>query len=122
MPDLILRVLLPAEALGKFSLLMVKAFGSVGEFRLYRKNVFDQMVKVGIDSIPIVALAALFSGAVTTVQTAYQLVSPFIPKSVIGAVVVPSVILELGAVVTGFLLAGRVGARIAAELGTMRVT
>ncbi|MBT8398920.1 MAG: ABC transporter permease [Rhodothermia bacterium] len=122
MPELITRVLQPAEALGRFVLLMAKAFGSIGEFRLYWKNIVDQMVKIGIDSIPIVALAALFSGAVTTVQTAYQLVSPFIPKSVIGAVVVPSVILELGAVVTGFLLAGRVGARIAAELGTMRVT
>jgi phospholipid/cholesterol/gamma-HCH transport system permease protein len=56
------------------------------------------------------------------VQTAYQLVSPFIPKSIIGSIVAPSMILELGAVVTGFILAGRVGARIAAELGTMRVT
>ncbi len=122
MPELISRALQPVEALGQFTLLLTKAFGSIGEFRLYRANILEQMVKIGIDSIPIVALAALFSGAVTTVQTAYQLVSPFIPKSVIGAVVVPSVILELGAVVTGFLLAGRVGARIAAELGTMRVT
>ena len=122
MTELVSRVLHPAAALGKFTLLLVKAFSSVGEFRFYRKNIFNQMVKIGIDSIPIVALAALFSGAVTTVQTAYQLVSPLIPKSVIGAVVVPSLILELGAVVTGFLLAGRVGARIAAELGTMRVT
>ena len=55
-------------------------------------------------------------------QAAYQLVSPLIPKSVIGAIVAPSIILELGAVVTGFILAGRVGARIAAELGTMRVS
>jgi phospholipid/cholesterol/gamma-HCH transport system permease protein len=59
---------------------------------------------------------------VTTVQTAYQLTSPLIPRTIIGSVVAPSMILELGAVVTGFILAGRVGARIAAELGTMRVT
>ncbi len=112
----------PFASLGRFSLLMGKAFRSLGEFKFYASNVSEQMVRIGIDSIPIIALAALFSGAVTTVQTAYQLVSPFIPKSVIGAVVVPSVILELAAVVTGFLLAGRVGARIAAEIGTMRVT
>lgn len=80
------------------------------------------MVRIGVESMPIVMLAAGFSGAVTTVQTAYQLVSPLIPKSIIGSIVVPSMILELGAVVTGFILAGRVGARIAAELGTMRVT
>lgn len=88
----------------------------------YRKNLWRQMVKIGVDSLPIVMMAAAFSGAVTTVQTSYQLVTPLIPRSIIGAIVVPSMILELGAVVTGFILAGRVGARIAAELGTMRVT
>ncbi|MFQ5570345.1 MAG: MlaE family ABC transporter permease [Rhodothermales bacterium] len=122
MPSLQLRLTKPFHDLGLYFLLLTKAFTSLGEFSLYRKNLFEQMVKVGIESIPIVILAAAFSGAVTTVQTAYQLVSPFIPKSVIGSIVVPSMILELGAVVTGFILAGRVGARIAAELGTMRVT
>ncbi len=122
MTSLSLRLTKPLHRLGRYVLLLVKAFASLGEFGLYRKNLVEQMVRVGIDTIPIVALAAAFSGAVTTVQTAYQLVSPFIPKSIIGAIVVPSMILELGAVVTGFILAGRVGARIAAELGTMRVT
>jgi len=116
------RFLLPFRALGQYTLLLVHAFSALGEFKTYRKNLFDQMVRIGIDSIPIVSMAAAFSGAVTTVQTAYQLVSPFIPKTVIGAVVAPSMILELAVVVTGFILAGRVGARIAAELGTMRVT
>ncbi len=122
MSSLQLRLSKPLISLGRFVTLLGKAFTSLGEFSLYRKNLFVQMVRTGIDSIPIVALAAAFSGAVTTVQTAYQLVSPFIPKSTIGAVVVPSLIMELAAVVTGFILAGRVGARIAAELGTMRVT
>ena len=112
----------PIRALGRYSLLMTQAFGSLHELNVYRKNLLDQMVKIGIESIPIVALAAAFSGAVTTVQTAYQLTSPLYPKSIIGAIVAPSMILELGAVVTGFILTGRVGARIAAELGTMRVT
>lgn len=122
MPALQLRLTKPLHSLGRYILLLSKAFTSLGEFSLYRKNLFDQMVKIGVESIPIIALAAAFSGAVTTVQTAYQLVSPFIPKSIIGSIVAPSMILELGAVVTGFILAGRVGARIAAELGTMRVT
>ena len=109
-------------ALGRYSLLLYHSFGALREFSTYRKNLMSQMVHIGLESIPIVALAAAFSGAVTTVQTAYQLVSPLIPRSIIGSIVVPSMILELGAVVTGFILAGRVGARIAAELGTMRVT
>ncbi len=102
----------PIRALGRYSLLMTQAFGSLKEFHVYRKNLVDQMVKIGIESMPNVALAAAFSGAVTTVQTAYQLVSPLYPKSIIGAIVAPSMILELGAVVTGFNLTGRVGARI----------
>ena len=115
-------ILGPVTALGRYSLLLVHAFGSLRDFATYRKNLVAQMLHIGVESIPIVALAAAFSGAVTTVQTAYQLVSPFIPRSIIGSIVVPSMVLELGAVVTGFILAGRVGARIAAELGTMRVT
>lgn len=112
----------PVKALGRYSMLLIHAGSALPDFSTYRKNLFSQMVQIGVESIPIVALAAAFSGAVTTVQTSYQLVSPFLPKSIIGSIVVPSMILELGVVVTGFILAGRVGARIAAELGTMRVT
>ena len=115
-------LLRPFGVLGGYVLLLFNAFISMDDFRTYRKNTFEQMMHIGIESLPIVTLAAAFSGAVTTVQAAYQLVSPFIPRTVIGAIVAPSMVLELGAVVTGFILAGRVGARIAAELGTMRVT
>ena len=89
---------------------------------MYRKNLISQMTKIGIESLPIVSLAAFFSGAVMTVQTAYQMTGPFVPKSVIGSIVAPTMILELGVVGMAFVLAGRVGARIAAELGTMRVS
>ena len=112
----------PIRALGRYALLIGRAFSSINEVRTYWNNLLNQMVRIGIDSIPIVALAAAFSGAVLTVQTAYQLESPFIPKSIIGSIVAPSIMLELGAVIAGFILAGRVGARIAAELGTMRVS
>ena len=112
----------PFDSLGRYALLLAYSFAEIGKLRMYRRNLTDQMVSMGIRSLPIVMLAAVFSGAVTTVQTAYQLVSPLIPKTIIGSIVVPSMVLELAAVVTGFILAGRVGARIAAELGTMRVT
>jgi len=112
----------PFRVLGRYAILIGRAFGAIGDIRMYWKNLSVQMVRIGIDSIPIVALAASFSGAVLTVQTAYQLETPFIPKSIIGSIVAPSIMLELGAVIAGFILAGRVGARIAAELGTMRVS
>lgn len=110
------------EEVGRFGLLLFQSFRSIGEVKTYWENLLIQMVSIGVESLPIVALAAAFSGAVTTVQSAHQLISPLIPRSVIGGVVVPSMILELGIVTTALVLAGRVGARIAAELGTMRVT
>ncbi|MCY4172393.1 MAG: ABC transporter permease [Bacteroidetes bacterium] len=122
MPSFDLRLTKPLFDIGRFTILMSSAFMSLNEMRIYRDNFLTQLVRIGIDSIPIVALAAAFSGAVTTVQTAYQLISPLIPPKIIGSVVVPSLTMELAAVITGFILSGRVGARIAAELGTMRVT
>lgn len=115
-------LLFPFRALGRYAILVGRAFTSIKEIHTYWNNMVTQMVRIGIDSIPIVALAAAFSGAVLTMQTAYQLETPFIPKSIIGSIVAPSIMLELGAVIAGFILAGRVGARIAAELGTMRVS
>jgi phospholipid/cholesterol/gamma-HCH transport system permease protein len=107
---------------GRYSLLLFDAFRSPAGFRRNLGSFRTELVRTGIDSIPLVALASAFIGAVTTVQTLYQIVSPLLPKSVIGAVVVPSVLMELGAAFMALLLAGRVGARIAAELGTMRVS
>ena len=92
----LMRLLDPARTLGRYVLLHVGALSMLGDVKLYRKNLFSQMVQIGTESIPIIALAAAFSGAVTTVQTAYQLVSPFIPRSIIGSIVAPSMILELG--------------------------
>ena len=79
------------------------------------------MIQIGSKSLPIVIITSLFSGMVTSVQGAYQLTSSLVPKWYIG-VVGESIILELAPVITGLVLAGRVGAAIAAEIGTMRVT
>lgn len=87
----------------------------------YRQNLARQMMRVGVESLPIVVIAAAFMGGVTTEQTIYQMRYPLIPERTVGAIVVPSVILELGALITAFILAGRVSARIAAELGSMRL-
>ncbi len=116
------RLLAPFHAIGSYFILMGRAFASVNEVRTYWSNFIKQMVRIGVESIPIVALAAAFTGAVLTVQTAYQLQTSFVPNTIIGSIVVPSMMLELAAVITAFILAGRVGARIAAELGTMRVS
>lgn len=107
---------------GRYCQLLYQAIRSSTEVKTYYKNFVSEMIKTGYDSLPIVMLAGAFTGAVLTIQTSYQLVSPVIPKSTIGAIVVQSIVIELAAVISGLVLAGRVGARIATELGTMRVS
>ncbi len=77
---------------------------------------------IGIRSLPIVSIISVFLGAVMTVMTAYQLVSPVIPKYVMAQVVRDSVILELSPTIICVVLAGVVGSKIASELGNMRVS
>lgn len=108
---------------GAYCLLMAQAFNLPRDLhpKLYARNLALQMVRVGIDSIPIVALATAFSGGVVSVQAVYQLENPLLPTTLVGTFAEQSILLELGTLVTAFVLCGRVGARIAAELGTMRV-
>lgn len=110
------------EKLGKYSLLLYRSLRSLYEFNTYKKNLINELVKVGYESVPIVLLVGVFTGGVLTIQTAYQLESAFIPRSVIGSITSKSLLIELAAVITSLVLAGKVGARIATELGTMRVS
>lgn len=80
-----------------------------------------QMRGIGVDSVPLVAIVAAFIGAVTAFQSFYQLF-PGVQRSVIGLIVRQMIVLELGPLLTGLVLTGRVGAKMTAEIGTMRVT
>ena len=83
--------------------------------------VFEQMYKIGVTSLPLVFLTALFTGMVLSLQSAYQL-KLFTAQQFTSDLVALSVTRELGPVLTAMVVAGRVGASIAAELGTMKVT
>lgn len=89
---------------------------------MYWKEFMHQCTEIGVGSLPIVVIISLFLGAVTTVQTAYQLVSPLVPQATIAQIVRDSVILELSPTVVSIVLAGVVGSKIASELGNMRTT
>lgn len=84
-------------------------------------HVRDQMFMIGVQSIPLVLVTATLSGIVTSQQGGYQFTSS-IPLYILGSVVVSSIVLELGPVLTAIGMVGRVGARITAELGTMQVS
>lgn len=88
---------------------------------LKRKHIFSQMSKIGVDSLPIVFLTALFTGIVLALQGAYQM-QKMDARAYIANLVSLSMFRELGPVLTALVVAGRVGAAITAELGTMRVT
>ncbi|WP_346236898.1 MlaE family ABC transporter permease [Niabella insulamsoli] len=89
---------------------------------MYWKQFMLQCNDIGVGSLGIVGIISFFIGAVSTVQTAYQLVSPIIPKTTIAQIVRDTVILEFAPTLTCIVLAGVVGSKIASELGNMRVS
>ncbi len=109
------------EELGRFFYILAQAF--LWSFRppFDRAQWLRQMVRVGVDSIPVVTLTALFTGMVLALQT-YRGFERFHAEAYVGSVVALSLTRELAPVLTGLMVAGRVGSSMAAELGTMRVT
>ena len=97
---------------------VARAFGDPAT---YLPLTMKQMRGIGVDSLPLAAIVAAFIGAVTALQTRYQLF-PGIQLSVVGFITRQMIILELGPLLTALVLTGRVGARMTAEIGTMRVT
>jgi phospholipid/cholesterol/gamma-HCH transport system permease protein len=94
---------------------------ALAEPRTYGPLTVQQMRAIGVDSLPLVGIVAAFIGAVTAYQTTYQLF-PGVQMTVVGWITRQSLVLELGPLLTALVLAGRVGARMTAEIGTMRVT
>jgi phospholipid/cholesterol/gamma-HCH transport system permease protein len=107
---------------GRYLIMLKGMFTKPENFKMYWKEFMHQCVEIGIGSLPIVIIISLFLGAVTTVQTAYQLVSPLVPSSTIAQIVRDSMILELSPTVLSIVLAGVVGSKIASELGNMQIS
>jgi len=106
---------------GRVTMLVVETFrNSLRGLRSFGL-VVQQMSAVGVESLWLVFVVSVFTGAVAAVQAAYQF-STVVPMKYIGSVILRSVIIELGPVLTALVVGGRVGASIAAELGTMKVT
>ena len=94
---------------------------ALGDPATYLPQTLGQMYAIGVESVPLTVITAAFLGAVSAFQTVYQLF-PGVALSVVAFISRQSIILELGPLLTGLVLAGRVGARMTAEIGTMRVT
>jgi phospholipid/cholesterol/gamma-HCH transport system permease protein len=108
--------------LGKFLIMLRGMFTRPENFKMYWREFMHQCSEIGIGSLGIVVIISVFMGAVSTVQTAYQLTSPLIAKYTIAMVVRDTVILEFAPTLVCIVLAGVVGSKIAGELGNMRVS
>lgn len=108
--------------LGKYLLMIKGMFSRPENLRMYWREFMHQCAEIGIGALGIVVIISVFMGAVSTVQTAYQLTSPLVPKYTIAQVVRDTVILEFAPTLVCIVLAGVVGSKIAGELGNMRVS
>lgn len=122
----------PLATLGRWALGMLAALGRLATFAglatshvfrppFYVRLIWRQMLFIGYYSLPVVGMTAMFTGFVLALQI-YEGSSRFNAESTVAAIVVVGITRELGPVLAGLMLAGRVGAAIAAEVGTMRVT
>jgi phospholipid/cholesterol/gamma-HCH transport system permease protein len=109
------------EELGHILMLLMNTIKYAMIPPLDARNTFNQMLQIGVKSLPVVMVTAIFTGMVFALQT-YTGFERFGAEAVVGTVVALSMTRELGPVLTGLIVAGRAGAAMAAELGTMRVT
>ena len=108
---------------GKYLVMLRSLFSRPERINMYWKETLRQAHDIGVDSVIIVTIVALFIGAVTAVQTAYQLFgTTLVPYYYLGVIVRDTTILELAPTVTCLILAGKVGSNIASELGNMRIS
>lgn len=85
------------------------------------RQLVHQMVRVGVESVPVILLTAMFTGAVLALQS-FSVLARFNAEGFVGSLVALSLVLELSPVIGGLIIAGRVGSSMGAEIGTMRVT
>lgn len=97
-------------------------FQNMERFKVYISRTFDECIIIGTNSLLIVSIVSTFIGAVTSVQTAYNLISPLIKRFMIGTIVRDMTVLELAPTIICVVLAGKVGSNIASGLGSMRIT
>jgi phospholipid/cholesterol/gamma-HCH transport system permease protein len=108
--------------IGKYVILMSRVFAKHQKGKVLRKQLLIEIDGIGVDSLGIVAIISVFMGAVVAIQTAYNIDSPWVPLYTVGFTTRQSIILEFSPTIVSLILAGKVGSRIAGEIGTMRVT
>lgn len=107
---------------GRYCLFLTKVFSVPDRWRTFFSRTVQEIVKLGVDSIPLVMVISIFIGAVITIQMQLNINSPLIPAYSVGLATRDIVLLEFSNSILCLILAGKVGSNIASEIGTMRVT
>ena len=108
--------------IGQYFMLLRRVFSVPEKKAIFSKQIILEIEKIGLNSLGIVIIISLFVGAVVTIQTAFNLSNPFLPKYLIGLATRDSLILEFSPTMICLILAGKVGSNVASEIGSMRVT
>ena len=108
--------------LGEYLLLMRQVFRRPEKFKVFYQNTVREADTIGIDSLWIVSILSLFMGAIATIQMAFNIDTPLIPSFTIGFATRQTIILEFSPTMISLILAGKIGSKIASEIGTMKVT
>ncbi|MCK4678194.1 MAG: ABC transporter permease [Bacteroidales bacterium] len=108
--------------LGEYLLLMRQVFRRPEKFKIFYQNMVREADAIGIDSLWIVSILSIFMGAIATIQMAFNIDTPLIPSYTIGFATRQTIILEFSPTMISLILAGKIGSKIASEIGTMKVT
>ncbi|MDE6288527.1 MAG: ABC transporter permease [Muribaculaceae bacterium] len=107
---------------GRYCLFMKRVFSLPDRWREFGRRTVQEIIKLGIDSIPLVIIISIFIGAVIAIQMQLNISSPLIPAYSVGLATREIILLEFSNSILCLILAGKVGSNIASEIGTMRVT
>ncbi len=110
------------KLLGEYLIIMYETFKRPDKGPVFRRQLMIEFAGLGVDSFGIVAIISIFTGAIVAIQTAYNIDTPLIPLTMVGFTTRQMIILEFSPTIISLILAGKVGSRIASEIGTMRVS
>ncbi len=108
--------------LGIYLLFIRQAFGRPEKRSVYIRGLVQEFEKLGLNSIVLVLIISFFIGAVLTLQTAYNMQNPLLPRYLIGYLTRETMLLEFSSTIVSLILAGKIGSNIASEIGSMRIT
>jgi phospholipid/cholesterol/gamma-HCH transport system permease protein len=109
------------QSIGQFGIFLIRSLFIPWQLRQTGKRLVDQIFEIGIGSLPMVFVMAIFVGLTTAIQTSYQTIG-IVPKYFLGITIGRMILIEFGPVFTAFVVAGKSASAMAAEIGTMRVT